>query len=109
VSSSLLLGGPTNGVEITAPLAVSLERLNSLLADLGESPLAEREYAPRSSGVQKCENLSRAPVGQGVTIYQVTSSRIYQFEKGGVMDQNSARWNRLASSLHRVDALRAAA
>lgn len=34
------------GVEITAPLAVSLERLNRLLADLGESPLAERDYSP---------------------------------------------------------------
>lgn len=34
------------GVEITAPLAVSLERLNSLLADLGESPLAEQDYWP---------------------------------------------------------------
>jgi hypothetical protein len=34
------------GVEITAPLAVPLERLNSLLADLGESPLAEHEYGP---------------------------------------------------------------
>lgn len=34
------------GVEITAPLAVPLERLNSLLADLGESPLPERDYMP---------------------------------------------------------------
>lgn len=34
------------GVEITAPLAVSLERLNSLLADLGESPLSELDYVP---------------------------------------------------------------
>lgn len=34
------------GVEITAPLAVSLERLNGLLADLGESPLPERDYLP---------------------------------------------------------------
>ena len=34
------------GVEITAPQAVSLERLNELLADLGEAPLAEHEYKP---------------------------------------------------------------
>jgi hypothetical protein len=34
------------GVEITAPLAVSLERLNSLLADLGEPPLPEEDYLP---------------------------------------------------------------
>ena len=34
------------GVEITAPLAVPLERLNSLLADLGEPPLPERDYLP---------------------------------------------------------------
>jgi len=34
------------GVEITAPLAVSLDRLNSLLADLGESPLPEQDYVP---------------------------------------------------------------
>jgi hypothetical protein len=34
------------GVEITAPQAVPLERLNELLADLGESPLAEQDYKP---------------------------------------------------------------
>jgi hypothetical protein len=34
------------GVEITAPQAVPLERLNQLLADLGEAPLAEQEYQP---------------------------------------------------------------
>ena len=41
--------GPTGrpvGVELTAPQAVSLERLNQLLADLGEAPLAEQEYKP---------------------------------------------------------------
>ncbi len=38
--------GQPIGVEITAPLAVSLERLNRLLADLGESPLAEQDYWP---------------------------------------------------------------
>ncbi len=38
--------GQPIGVEITAPLAVSLERLNRLLADLGESPLAEQDYSP---------------------------------------------------------------
>jgi hypothetical protein len=38
--------GQPLGVEITAPLAVSLERLNRLLADLGESPLPERDYVP---------------------------------------------------------------
>ena len=34
------------GVEITAPQAVPLERLNELLADLGEAPLAGHEYKP---------------------------------------------------------------
>jgi hypothetical protein len=34
------------GVEITAPQAVPLERLNQLLAELGELPLAERDYRP---------------------------------------------------------------
>ena len=34
------------GVEITAPQAVPLERLNQLLAELGESPLAEQDYKP---------------------------------------------------------------
>ena len=34
------------GVEITAPLAVSLERLNRLLNDLGESALVEQDYRP---------------------------------------------------------------
>lgn len=34
------------GVEITAPLAVPLERLNRLLIELGESPLAEGDYRP---------------------------------------------------------------
>jgi hypothetical protein len=34
------------GVEITAPQAVPLERLNQLLAGLGELPLVEHEYRP---------------------------------------------------------------
>jgi len=34
------------GVEITAPQAVALERLNQLLTDLGEAPLAELDYRP---------------------------------------------------------------
>jgi hypothetical protein len=34
------------GVEITAPQAVPLERLNQLLAELGEAPLAEQDYKP---------------------------------------------------------------
>lgn len=38
--------GQAIGVEITEPTVVSLERLNNLLAELGESPLAEHEYAP---------------------------------------------------------------
>jgi hypothetical protein len=33
-------------VEITVSQAVPLERLNQLLADLGEPPLAEQEYKP---------------------------------------------------------------
>ena len=38
--------GRAVGVEITAPLAVPLERLNRLLADLGELPLAEQDDRP---------------------------------------------------------------
>ena len=34
------------GVEITAPQAVSLDRLNQLLAEFGEAPLAEQDYKP---------------------------------------------------------------
>jgi hypothetical protein len=34
------------GVEITAPQAVRLDRLNDLLAELGEPPLAEHDYKP---------------------------------------------------------------
>lgn len=34
------------GIEITAPGSVSLERLNRLLVELGEVPLAERDYGP---------------------------------------------------------------
>ena len=34
------------GVEITAPQAVPLERLNQLLAEIGELPLAEQDYGP---------------------------------------------------------------
>jgi hypothetical protein len=39
------IGRPV-GVEITAPQAVPLERLNQLLAELGEVPLAEQDYKP---------------------------------------------------------------
>jgi uncharacterized protein YuzE len=38
--------GRALGVEITAPQAVTLERLNELLADLGEPPMAEQDYKP---------------------------------------------------------------
>jgi hypothetical protein len=34
------------GVEITAPQAVPLDRLNQLLTELGEPPLAEQDYRP---------------------------------------------------------------
>jgi hypothetical protein len=34
------------GVEIAAPQAVPLERLNELLAELGEPPMAELDYKP---------------------------------------------------------------
>lgn len=34
------------GIEITAPLAVSRERLNSVLASLGEPPLEEPDFRP---------------------------------------------------------------
>ena len=38
--------GKPIGVEITAPSAVPLVRLNRLLADLGETPLSEHDYVP---------------------------------------------------------------
>jgi hypothetical protein len=38
--------GKALGVEITAPQAVPLDRLNQLLAELGEPPLAEHDYRP---------------------------------------------------------------
>lgn len=38
--------GQAVGIEITAPGAVTLERLNQLLADLGQGPLADHEYGP---------------------------------------------------------------
>ena len=38
--------GKPIGVEITAPIAVPLDRLNGLLADLGETPLNEHDYLP---------------------------------------------------------------
>ena len=34
------------GIEITAPQAVPLDRLNQLLGELGEPPLAEKDYRP---------------------------------------------------------------
>lgn len=34
------------GIEITAPQMVPLEKVNQLLADLGEAPLAEQDYRP---------------------------------------------------------------
>lgn len=34
------------GIEITAPGSVSLERLNQLLLEFGEAPIAERDYGP---------------------------------------------------------------
>lgn len=34
------------GIEITAPHAVPLDRLNQLLAGLGEPPVAEQDYGP---------------------------------------------------------------
>jgi hypothetical protein len=34
------------GVEITAPQAVPLERVNKLLAELGEPLMAEQDYRP---------------------------------------------------------------
>ncbi len=38
--------GKRIGVEITAPAAMPLDRLNRLLADLGETPLNEHDYVP---------------------------------------------------------------
>ncbi len=38
--------GQPLGVEITAPRAVPLGRLNQLLTDLGEQPLGEQDFRP---------------------------------------------------------------
>jgi hypothetical protein len=38
--------GQPVGVEITAPQAVSLERINELLASLGQQALADHEFKP---------------------------------------------------------------
>jgi hypothetical protein len=38
-------GGPL-GIEFTTPQAVPLDRLNQLLAELGETALAEQDYRP---------------------------------------------------------------
>ena len=38
--------GKPFGVEITAPAAVPLDRLNRLLGDLGEPPMNQRDYLP---------------------------------------------------------------
>jgi hypothetical protein len=38
--------GKALGVEITAPQMVPLDRLNQLLAEPGELPLAEQDYRP---------------------------------------------------------------
>jgi hypothetical protein len=38
--------GKAIGVEITAPTAVPLKRLNRLLGDLGDAPMNEPDYLP---------------------------------------------------------------
>jgi hypothetical protein len=38
------VSGRPVGIETTAPLAVPLKRLNQLLADLGQAPLADQDY-----------------------------------------------------------------
>jgi hypothetical protein len=38
--------GKAIGIEVTAPYAVTLERLNRLLADLDEAPLSAQDYVP---------------------------------------------------------------
>ena len=38
--------GHAIGTEITAPVAISLERLNELLVELDETPLSESDYLP---------------------------------------------------------------
>lgn len=37
------------GIEITAPEAVSLDRVNALLRELGEPPLPEEDFKPLSA------------------------------------------------------------
>jgi hypothetical protein len=38
--------GKPLGIEIVTPQAVTLERLNQLLTEIGEAPMAEQEYQP---------------------------------------------------------------
>ena len=38
--------GKAIGVEITAPSTVPLDRVNRVLADLGEAPISEHDYLP---------------------------------------------------------------
>ena len=40
------IDGHVIGIEITAPRAVPLERVDALLIELGETPLEAREYDP---------------------------------------------------------------
>jgi hypothetical protein len=42
----IAIAEPDADEKITAPGSVSLERLNQLLLELGEAPLAERNYGP---------------------------------------------------------------
>jgi uncharacterized protein YuzE len=37
------------GIEITAPEAVSLDRINALLKELGQPPLPEQDFRPLSA------------------------------------------------------------
>jgi len=46
------------GVEITAPQTVPLERLNQLLAELGEPPLADRITGPPPRKPSRCRLFS---------------------------------------------------
>lgn len=54
--------GRAVGVEITSPQAVPLERLNQLLTELGEAPLAEQEYQLGPSGVSSRPRSACLPV-----------------------------------------------
>ena len=57
--------GKPLGVEITAPQAVPLDRLNQLLAELGEPPLTEQDYRPARAASRRWSPQSPSLANRG--------------------------------------------